>query len=363
MNALKRRLSVAFVLSLVAAGCERSTPRQAAVVRDVAQRGPLTLTVEAEPPHVQVGDLITVRVRVETPGEYEAELPTAEAFGELEARVTDSSEARPGPQGLVWRRTFQLEPVASGTLEIPSLTVRYWRRDSTAATQPTPGLVTQPVANELLSQALKIEVRSVLSDKDDPTRPRDITGTLLPPMPLLKPWQWAAVAGAVLAAAAAVFGLARLVRRRLRRPAPPVLPEIWALRALEELAAQDWFVDPRFRDYYYRLTEIVRCYIERKFGLAAPEMTTEEFFAHLQRGRLTLPYDAERLHTFLTACDLVKYAALRPRREDADAALRTARAFIHATAANVAGPAGTPTGNGPSAAGPAAVVPSGGQAA
>jgi len=363
MNPLKRWLSTAFVLCLIAPGCNRATPRQPDVVRDVAQRGPLTLTVEAEPPHVQVGDAITVRVRVETSGEYEVELPTIEAFGELEARVTESSEARPGPQGLIWRRTFQLEPVTSGTLEVPSLAVRYWRRGSTAATQPTPGLVTQPAGNELLSRPLKIEVRSVLTDKDDPRHPRDITGTLLPPMPPLKPWQWAALVGAVLAAAAGIFGLWKVVRHRLRRPSPPILPEIWALRALEELGAQDWFVDGRFRDFYYRLTEIVRCYIERKFGLAAPEMTTEEFFAHLQRGRLTLPYDAERLRTFLTACDLVKYAALRPRREDADAALRTARAFIHATAASVAQAVHAASGNGPGTAGPGAAVPSGGQAA
>ena len=45
------------------------------------------------------------------------------------------------------------------------------------------------------------------------------------------------------------------------------------------------------------------------------------------------PYDASRLSDFLQACDLVKYAALRPRGEDADQALGTARVFIDATAA------------------------------
>jgi hypothetical protein len=117
------------------------------------------------------------------------------------------------------------------------------------------------------------------------------------------------------------------------RPPPPILPEVWALRALAELASYDWVEYARVREYYYRLTEIVRSYVERKFGLAAPDRTTEEFLGMLARRRSALPYDAQRLRDFLEACDVVKYAALEPRREDADGALATARAFVHATAA------------------------------
>ena len=105
------------------------------------------------------------------------------------------------------------------------------------------------------------------------------------------------------------------------------------MQALAELADPGWFEAQRLREFTYRVTEILRAYIERKFGLAAPEMTTEEFLTALSRQRRSLPYDAERLREFLVSCDYIKYAALQPRREDAENMLATARAFVHATAA------------------------------
>ena len=155
----------------------------------------------------------------------------------------------------------------------------------------------------------------------------------LPPAEPLSPRAWAAIAGAVVGAAALLGLLIGWLRRLARRPAPPALPEIWALRALAELEAAGLIDRGRAKQYYYSLSEIVRVYIERKFGLAAPEMTTEEFLGTLARNRGALPYDADRLRDFLQACDLVKYAAFTPRAAEAEQALSIARAFIDATAA------------------------------
>ena len=321
----------ALLLLLLLPACRRQSPPHRDVVRDTVQRGPLKLVVEVSPRGVSVGDTVTVDLAVETPQEYVVTLPAPDAFGELGARQTDAPEPRPGPTGVVWRRAFALEPAASGPLEIPSLIVKY--RRGAPATGPAARVEEQPAENELASKPLTLEVRSALTSQDNPTQPRDITGTLLPRIPPLKPWQWALIVLVALLVAATGFVLYRLVRRRLTRPPPPILPEIWALRALEELAAADWFEDGRFRECYYRLTEIVRGYVERKFALAAPEMTTEEFLLTLARDRGALPYDSGRLRDFLEACDLVKYAAVRPRREDAETVLGTARAFVHATAA------------------------------
>jgi len=129
------------------------------------------------------------------------------------------------------------------------------------------------------------------------------------------------------------------------RPPPPIAPEIWALQALDALGTEDWFVRGEQREFYYRLNEIVRRYIELKFSLAAPDMTTQEFLAMLSRRERALPYDADRLRTFLEACDYVKYAAAEPGPDEAASVMATARAFIHATAAVVAeSQVTTPTG-------------------
>jgi hypothetical protein len=318
-------LAAALVLTSIG-GCRRPAAEKADVLSQTVERGPLKLTVEASPRAPQVGDTIRVDLRVETPADYEVCFPEATDFGDLAARALDATEPLPGATGLAWRQSYTFTPLISGPLEIPPLAVKYARRAAAAETQPA-------FENELASDTLKLDVRSALTAADQPEKPRDITGALLPPQPPRPWWHWALFVAAGAAALVAVYTGGRAYLRWRRRPPPPILPEVWALRALAELGTYDWIGQGQAREYYYRLTEIIRQYVERKFGLAAPEMTTEEFLSMLARDRGALPYDADRLRDFLEACDYVKYAALEPRREDAEGALATARAFIHATAA------------------------------
>ncbi len=316
-------LAATAILSLIGCRPQPSAPEEVATA---LERGPLKLTVAASPKSPVVGDVITVRVTFSAPAEYVAALPSAEDFGDLGARLLESPDPSPGPQDVRWQRTFALEPLVSGPLEIPPLVVRYGRKTAPTDTQPA-------LDSELASNTLKIEVRSALTDQDQPAQPRDITGTVLPPKP---PWPWwlkLTVAAGTLAAIGGVYLLYRAWRRWKARPPPPILPEVWALRELSQLEHWDWLDAASIRVYYYRLTETVRRYIELKFGLAAPEMTTEEFLATLARDGQTLPYDTARLRAFLEACDYVKYAALQPAREDGEHVLHTARAFVQATAA------------------------------
>lgn len=330
MMVLRRRIRATWhslwPLLLVLGACRPQTPAAPDLLQDVVERGPLRLTVAAGPRNPAVGDVISVTVAVETPEDFLVALPTVQDFGELPARLTDTPDPRPGATGLVWRRSFEIDALVSGPLKVPALTARYGRRSDPAESQPV-------LDSELVSNALKLDVSSALTDKDGPEQPRDITGALLPPKPPMPLWMRITLAAGTAVLLVGVWRAYRALRRWLLRPAPPILPEVWALRALADLAGGDWFERGRMREYYYRLTEVVRSYIERKFGLAAPEMTTEEFLAVLARDRRAVPYDAARLRQFLEACDIVKYAAWEPRREDAEAGLATARAFVHATAA------------------------------
>jgi len=257
------------------------------------------------------------------------QFPDEPDLGELDVRAVNTADPRPrGEGGLAWRRTYDAESLTAGVIEIPPLAVQYAHEPDKAGAEPV-------FEHELVAEPLQVEIRSALTTQDSVLEPRDITGTLLPPRDPLSPWEWAAIAGGGLAGLATIAALAIWLRKRARRPAPPILPEVWALRALAELQAADLVEAGRIREFYYRLSEIVRAYIERKFSLAAPEMTTEEFLGMLARGGGVLPYDSDRLRDFLQACDLVKYAALTPLDQDAERALGTARAFVDATAAAV----------------------------
>ncbi|MEW6252017.1 MAG: hypothetical protein AB1716_15355, partial [Planctomycetota bacterium] len=369
----------------VPAGCERAPVAEP--IRAVAERGPLKLVIVATPPRVSVGDTLVVSVEAEGPPEYVFTLPSESDFGpgagpDFTIRTLPPPPTQPSTAGLRWRRAFELAPVLSGPLEIPALAVRYRRRAGEAVqpvsgfaaaqatqhgseiepsadatqpvlTRPAPVQVapTQPASdNELVAGPLKIEVASALTAQDEPNRPRDITGTLLPPRPPRPLWQKLALAAAAFAVLAAVAGTYFLIRRRALRPAPPVPPDVWALRELSRLGPLDWLDPPQVRAFYYGLTEIVRRYIERMFGVAAPEMTTEEFLRVVAQPRAPacwtearpcaspLHAEAPRLREMLQACDIVKYAAFQPAAEDGEAVLRTARAFVNATATQIRAP-------------------------
>lgn len=313
---------------LAAGGCQRAAPAEPPAVSDSAERGPLKLVTTVAPSQVWLGDDVRVTLSVHTPADYVVEFPPAAAFGDLTATGLPAQVPRPTPAGgLEWRQEFSIATYASGALEIPPLAVKYARKPEEGAAPSFDG--------ELATGTLKVEVRSALTSQDSVANPRDITGTLALPQHW-PPWAIGLSAAAAVVLLVGGWLLYRAWLARRMRPVPPELPEVVALRALRTLAERDWIAAGQAREYYYRLSEIVRQYIEAKFALAAPEMTTEEFLAYLLRDRRALPYDVGRLGEFLEACDMVKYAALEPGQAEATRALEAARAFIHATAAATA---------------------------
>ncbi|MGE0479031.1 MAG: hypothetical protein AB7Q17_01045 [Phycisphaerae bacterium] len=323
--------------ALLLAGCRSAPPPAPEPVRDVVERGPLRLVVEASPPTLLLGDPLQVTLELTLPEGYLAQLPDVSAFGELAAAESDRAEARPIGGGMRrWRQTFVVQTYTSGTLELPPMIVKY----ATAAADGTPPAFDA----ELASNVLKVDVRSALTTQDSVADPRDITGTLVPPW-RPTPRQLALWTAGAIAVAIGVVLLVHYIRRRVLRPTPPEPPEVWALRMLRGLSGTEWIQPDRAREGCYRLSEIVRAYIERKFGLAAPERTTDEFLALLARDHAALPYDPTRLQRFLEACDAVKYAAQPLDRDSGEDLLETARAFVSATAAAAdAGATQTPTG-------------------
>ena len=82
---------------------------------------------------------------------------------------------------------------------------------------------------------------------------------------------------------------------------------------------------------YVDLSAIVRTYIEGRFGLRAPEMTTEEFIYAVQRDSPLGPDHRQLLGQFLTECDLVKFARHVPELDAVERAYGAARSFVTET--------------------------------
>jgi hypothetical protein len=176
-----------------------------------------------------------------------------------------------------------------------------------------------------------VVVTSVLGDADETADIRDIAAP--EPVPRdLRPWY---VAGGVLAALLALALGWRWLRRR-RRTAdaalPPRPPHEIAADALRALRARRLPETGEFKEFYSTLSDIVRRYLEDRFQVRAPEMTTEEFLAATARGAALERAHRALLGSFLAESDLVKFARFVPTLDDSERALVAAERFVSDTA-------------------------------
>ncbi len=107
-------------------------------------------------------------------------------------------------------------------------------------------------------------------------------------------------------------------------------PHLAAIRALEALSHQKLWQNNKHKQYYTLLADIVRTYIEGRYGVAAMEMTSDELLGAM-RG-LDLPERNRRqLTTLFSVADLAKFAKYTPPAEDNESCYNDAYYFVEDT--------------------------------
>jgi hypothetical protein len=279
---------------------------------------PVRVTTRVEPKSVTIGTPFRYTMRVETDGEVELLVPLlAERLGDF--AIADFGEVpHGGENGKVIERWYDLVTYETGDRIVPGPAVHY---------REAGGALERIDAPDAL-----VIVESLLAAKDgvEPDDVRDIKGPVAVPRDYRPLW-WAVAALAVLAAI--VFAAYRILNRsgRAATAAPRPAHEL-ALEALARLRSARLIESGRHEEYYVRLSAIVREYLERRFQLRAPEMTTEEFLQAAQQNRQIATEHRASLGRFLGEADLVKFARYLPSVEDAERAYGAARRFVEATA-------------------------------
>ena len=166
--------------------------------------------------------------------------------------------------------------------------------------------------------------------KFEPPPPREVvTGDMeANPKKDLPPLSWklvgwcAAALAVVVAVIAAVVGLLRYVARRIKEHRMSPIERAWV--ELDRLLKKGLPGRGKYKDFYVELTMVVRRYVQRKYGIKAPHLTTEEFFEEIgARGM-----KSENLRKFLESADLVKFAGVQATPEMADEATDSARGYL-----------------------------------
>ena len=326
-------LLVAGILGLVPmASCRQSSqPENKAVsgIHQTFEKGPVTVDVDVDRSTITVADRLELKITVLAPADYEVELPDELPDAkENEAKFSPADTKNPS-LGLAedgrarTSRTYVLEPFLAGSYAIPVMTVNFRKAGEK-----------ENAGQSLDTEKIPITVTSLLPDTADgaEVKPHDIRAPKpLPPQMAL--WYWAAGISAVFLLAGLGIFLMLRKRQKARLIAAELVvpPHEAAFAALDRLMAENLIEKGQVKVFYQEISGILRRYIEARFGLRAPEQTTEEFLDGLKTGlALDIRYQG-LLKQFLTHCDLVKFAAFSPSGEDIRNTIDSCRTFVQET--------------------------------
>lgn len=112
---------------------------------------------------------------------------------------------------------------------------------------------------------------------------------------------------------------------------PPEAAHILAYRSLEKLRSEKLWQQGRYKEYFIRISFIVREYIDNRYGLNSLESTSEETLAMLGSSEMNFDDVGECLKDILTLSDLVKFAKHTPEDTDCEICMEHAWNFVSKT--------------------------------
>ena len=187
------------------------------------------------------------------------------------------------------------------------------------------------VSNRLVLKVIPVDVDSLAtihdySDVVDPSR------KLIDYLP-----DFVADYGVWILALLAVLAIAYfLVRRYMRRDQPAeqkvvvIPPYELALQELERLKADRLCEHGQEREFYTRLTDILRRYLQGRFGINAMEMTSTQI-RHMLSSNEQTRLSRRNMEQVLETADFVKFAKVRPLPDDNVRSFQSALQFVEDT--------------------------------
>ncbi len=182
----------------------------------------------------------------------------------------------------------------------------------------------------ILSEAILVHVAGVKIDttKDikDIKEPLKIPLTFQEILPYL-------IGAFILAILAGVITWFFMERKKKQKPVDEkylLPPHVWAFKELDKLQQEKLWQTGEVKNYYSRLTDIARTYIELRYKIPAMEKTTDELMASMHKGMMKQSLKKE-LNEVLVLSDFVKFAKAQPDFMENENAFKIIKDFIDKT--------------------------------
>ncbi|NTW49678.1 MAG: hypothetical protein HGB19_08140 [Chlorobiales bacterium] len=279
---------------------------------------PPSATAQISPDTCTVGDDIRYRLIVSGSPSVSVSLPVAgdSAFAPFEIRGVRQVSKEEKSGQVVTEMEYTLTVFETGSQALPTLRLSYIEDKATAQT------------NEIKVPGKTIFVKSLL----DTTRKdiEDIKPVQSLPFPV---WIYFAVAGAVVALGLLGYFIYKKLKEK-KEKAPETAPaeerspyEIARekLMALERHPLEDM---ENCKQYYIKLSDTLREFLEAHYKFPALEQLTSEIYSSLEK--LAGHGKAEQVHTILEKADLVKFAKFFPDKSEAKESLALSIQVIEA---------------------------------
>lgn len=281
-----------------------------------AQPASIQLRTEVGPREITIGDPIRYGITVVTSSSV-VSLPvsTSAALGEFERLRYDVQRPNRLPdQRVEVRHELTLTTFSTGTLTIPPMPLLF--RDATGEMAVAQ---TEPVS---------VTVKSLLEEKGDEGGLRPLKGLYNFPS-----FWWIWILAGLLVLGLLYFGWRAWRRSRpeavaMRAPKRPA--EMVAWEAIHRLEDSDLLEQGQVKEYYSRLSGLLRQYLEDRYAISALDRTTGELLQLFRTIQLTLE-QASLAREFFENSDLVKFAKFTPDQDSVEDDLNRVKRFVTVT--------------------------------
>lgn len=159
-------------------------------------------------------------------------------------------------------------------------------------------------------------------------------------MPYAAPWTFAEILPyllwTLLGVAIILLGWWLWQRHKKNKPLfavkkEEIPPYVKAIRSLDEIKGNKLWQAGNEKEYYTRLTDTVRQYLDDQFAIPAMEQTTGETMRSLDGCREVEAKEREKVADMLTTADYVKFAKFTPLQDENARYLDSAYDFVNQT--------------------------------
>ncbi|SEW19915.1 hypothetical protein [Chitinophaga arvensicola] len=223
----------------------------------------------------------------------------------------------------ILHQTFTLTSFDSGHWEIPPMRFEVF----TGANAAPDSAVTLPIG---------VDVNTVAVDTTKAFKPIKAVQTV--PWSIWDYWLYLAIgAAAVLIIGGLIWYFKSRPKKEPVIKVPTVTPYEIAIADLKALKEEKVWQQGDIKQYYTRLTDILRTYFEHQFGIAALEQTSEELLQNI-KPVTKLNQQRDKLRSLLSIADLAKFAKLQPTADEHEGCMQKAEEILEWTKPK-AGPA------------------------